>query len=118
MIPRIALLSMLACAHGGGGATAGFRVFYPDTTAKVGGHFQAKPSADCKRDDGSDARWAAVGARVEHGELPPGLVIEDAAIGGVPTKAGTYSLTLLVTGVTCASKPLPDQHVDVTLVVK
>jgi hypothetical protein len=115
---RALLISLAACAHGGAGTTSGFRVFYPDTTAKVGGHFQAKPSADCKHDDGSDARWAAVGARVEHGELPPGLVIEDAAIAGVPTKAGTYSLTLIVTGVTCASKPLPDQHVDVTLVVK
>ena len=124
------LVVLAACAHagaGGAGGTGGtggasgdggFRVFYPDTSTKLGKHFQAKPSADCKRDDGSDARWAASGARVASGELPPGLSIEDAAIGGVPTKAGTYSAKIVVTAVTCAGKPQPDQTVDVTITVK
>jgi hypothetical protein len=113
-----------ACVHagaggrGGAGSSGGFRVFYPDASAKVGKHFQAKPSAECKRDDGSDARWAASGARIASGELPPGLVIEDAAIGGVPSRTGSYRASILVTGVTCAGKPMPDQRVDVSLDVK
>jgi len=122
---RWLVVMLAACTHAsgagggpGGDTGGGFRVFYPDTSAKVGKHFQAKPSADCKRDDGTDARWAATGARVASGELPPGLVIEDAAIGGVATKAGTYSAKITVTGVTCAGKPQPDQTVDVTIAVK
>src|SRR5690242_15264870 len=103
------LFVFAACTHDAGGASSGgFRVFYPDTQTKVGKHFQAKPSADCKYDNGNDARWAASGARLAGGELPPGLVIEDAAIGGVPTKAGAYHAKLTVSGITCAGKTLPD----------
>jgi hypothetical protein len=120
------IAALAACAHtgagggsgGGGGGDGGFRVFYPDTKAKVGKHFQAKPSAECKREDGTDARWSSTGARVESGELAPGLVIEDAAIGGIATKPGTYSAKITVTGVTCAGKPQPDQTVDVTITVR
>jgi hypothetical protein len=113
------LLALAACTHAAGSsASGGFRVFYPDTQTKVGKHFQAKPSADCKYDNGNDARWAASGARVKSGELPPGLTIEDAAIAGVPKQAGSYQVKLVVTGVTCAGKELPDQEVDVAITVR
>ena len=93
-------------------------MFYPDQPAKVGKHYQVKPSADCTHEDGSEARWATTGASVESGELPPGVSIEDGALNGTPTKPGTYHARLAVTGVTCASKPQPDQHVDVTVTVR
>lgn len=93
-------------------------MFYPDSPAKVGKHYQVKPEADCKRDDGSDARWTSGGVNVESGALPPGLEIEDGAINGAPTKAGSYRARIAVSGVTCAGKPLPDQHVDVSITVK
>jgi len=112
------ILLVSACVHGGGTSAASFRVFYPDTQTKVGKHFQAKPSAECKYDNGNDARWAATGARVQSGELPPGLAIEDAAIAGVPKKPGSYQVKLLVTGVMCAGKTLPDQEVDVAITVR
>lgn len=92
-----------------------FQVQYPAAPARLGKHFQVKPSATCRYDDGRDARWAITGARVDAGELPPGLVIEDGAIGGVPTKPGTYSAKIALTGVSCAGKALPDQVVDVTI---
>ena len=113
------MIMLAACASaassGGGG---GFRVFYPDQTAKVGKHFQAKPAADCKYDDGRDGRWATTGARLDSGDLPPGISIEDGALNGVPTKAGTYSAHITFAGVTCAGKQQGDQHVDVTLTVR
>ena len=114
------LFVLAACAHPGGGASGGggFRVVYPDTQTKVGKHFQAKPSAECKYDNGNDARWAASGAKVASGDLPPGLTIEDAAIAGIPTKAGSYHVKLTVSGVTCAGKTLPDQDVDVAITVR
>ncbi len=108
---------LVACTPAGG-AGGGFRVFYPDSPAKVGKHYQVKPSADCKRDDGSDARWTTGGASVESGALPPGLELEDGAINGAPTKAGTYNARIAVTGVTCGGKTLPDQHVDVSITVR
>jgi hypothetical protein len=108
-----------ACTPAGGAAgSGGFRVFYPESPAKVGKHYQVKPSAECKRDDGSDARWTTGGASVESGALPPGLELEDGAINGSPTKPGTYSARVAVSGVTCAGKALPDQHVDVSITVK
>ena len=114
------LFLLAACTHPGGaaGSSGAFRVFYPDTQTKVGKHFQAKPSADCKYDNGNDARWAASGARVKSGDLPPGLTIEDAAIAGVPSKAGSYQVKLVVTGVTCGGKTFPDQEVDVAITVR
>lgn len=116
----IAFVVVAACtpAGGGGAGSGGFRVFYPDQPAKVGKHFQVKPAADCKHDDGSDARWATGGANVESGDLPPGVGIEDGALNGTPSKPGTYHAKIAVTNVTCASKPMPDQHVDVTITVR
>lgn len=106
----------------GGGGDGGFRVFYPDAsargiTAKVGTRMQAKPAADCRNPEGAEGRWANTGARVVEGELPPGLVIEDGAIAGSPEKPGTYKVTIKFSGVTCASVPVDDQLVDVTIAV-
>jgi hypothetical protein len=117
----IALAACTPAATGGGGSSGGgggFRVFYPDAKAKIGKHYQVKPAAECKRDDGSDARWTSGAARVESGALPPGVEIEDGALNGAPTKAGTYNARIAVTGVTCAGKAMDDQHVDVTITVR
>ncbi len=101
----------------------GFRVFYPDTgtkglSAKVGKRMQAKPAAACTYPDGREARWVNTGASVEQGALPPGLVLEDGAIGGIPTQPGTAELTIKFGGVICAGKPQGDQHVPVTITVR
>jgi len=101
---------------------APFRVFYPDAGPRglgltLGERMQAKPAADCQGADGRDARWANTGARLAKGDLPPGLVIEDSAIAGVPTTAGSWQVTLTFTGVTCSAKPMPDQTVDVAITV-
>lgn len=106
--------------------SSGFRVFYPDAensprglVVKVGERMQAKPAAqDCKGPDGSEARWTNTGTKITTGELPPGLVIEDGAIGGVPTTEGTYKATIRFSGVTCASQPTDDKLVHVTIVVE
>ena len=115
---KLWVIAVVACAHGASPDSGGFRVFYPDHTAKVGKHFQAKPTATCKYDDGRDGRWATTGARVESGELPPGLAIEDGAVNGIPTKPGTYTARVTFAGVTCAGKQLDDQHVDVNVTVR
>ena len=122
-IRTTSLIVLAACAHTGGAVSGdegggGFRVFFHDSKAKVGKHFQAKPAAECRYDNGNDARWVIAGAKLESGELPPGLAIEDGAINGVPTKAGTYTAKITFSGVTCAGKQVDDQHVDVTLTVK
>ena len=114
----IALVACTPAGSGGAGGSGGFRVFYPEAPAKVGKHFQVKPAADCKRDDGNDARWTSAGASIESGALPPGLELEDGAINGAPTKPGSYSARIAVTGVTCAGKAVDDQHVDVSITVK
>ncbi len=122
----IALLAACPPPKGGGGMAGGFRVFYPDAensprglVIKVGERMQAKPAAqDCKGPDGSEARWTNTGTKVTTGELPPGLVIEDGAIAGVPTKAGTYKATIRFSGVTCATLPTDDKLVHVTIVVE
>ncbi len=105
------------------GEAGGFRVFYPDAgakglAAKVGTRMQAKPAAACSYPDGREARWANTGASVEQGALPSGLVLEDGAIGGVPTQAGSVELTIKFGGVTCAGKPQGDQHVTVSISVR
>jgi len=112
------LIVLAACASAGSPDAGGFRVFYPDQAAKVGKHFQVKPAANCKYDDGRDGRWATTGARVDSGDLPPGISIEDGALNGVPSKAGSYSAHITFAGVTCAGKQQGDQHVDVTLTVR
>ena len=126
---RIALVALLLAAcpkpkgTGGIGGDGGFRVFYPDAgtqglRAKKGARLHAKPAATCRYDDGREARWASTGARVEQGGLAPGLVLEDGAVGGVPTETGAFTATIAFTGVTCAGKPQPDQHVDLAITVR
>ena len=97
-------------------------MFYPDAgatgiKAKVGRRMQAKPAAHCRYPSGSEARWTNTAARVTKGELPPGLVVEDGAIAGVPNKAGSWQLTVTFTGVTCMNESQPDQNVDVNISV-
>jgi hypothetical protein len=116
---------IVACA-GGHGATTGpaaFQIFYPDApatgaTAHVGKKFYAKPAAQCTYDNGREGHWAITGARVDTGELPPGITLEDGTITGTPTKPGAFTAKLALTGVTCAGKAHDDQHVDVTITVK
>lgn len=126
---RFAVLLVLLAAcppPKGGGMTGGFRVFYPDAensprglVVKAGARMQAKPAAaDCKGPDGGEGRWATTGARVTTGALPPGLVIEDGAIAGVPTTPGTYKATIRFSGVTCATQPSDDKLVHVTILVE
>jgi hypothetical protein len=107
----------------GGGDEGGFRVFYPDAGATglrvtKGSRMQASPAAACTYPDGREARWVSRGARVEQGALPPGLVLEDGAIGGIPTEVGSFTATITFSGVTCAGKPQPDQHVPVAITVR
>lgn len=117
---------LAACPPPKAGMATGFRVFYPDAESsprglviKVGERMQAKPAAqDCKGPDGGEGRWANTGAKVTTGELPPGLVIEDGAIAGVPSKEGTYKATIRFSGVTCATQPTDDKLVHVTIVVE
>ena len=125
MIRAALLLAALAACPGPRSPTgdAPFHVFYPDAgakglTGKVGKRMQAKPAAACTYPDGREARWVNTGASVEQGALAPGLVLEDGAIGGVPTEAGSFSLTIKFAGVTCAGKPMGDQHVAVTLTIR
>jgi hypothetical protein len=114
------LTALVACAHGGAASpeSGGFRVFYPEHTAKVGGRFEVAPTATCKYDDGRDAHWATTGAHLESGELPPGIAIEDGALNGTPTKRGTFTARIAFAGVTCAGKQVSDQHVDVSVTVR
>jgi hypothetical protein len=124
-VKRLALLGVLAACPGPKRpqAEAGFRVFYPDAgaaglRAKTGKRMQAKPAAACTYPDGREARWANTGASVEQGALAPGLVLEDGAIGGIPTQVGSFTATIHFAGVTCAGKPEPEQHVPVTITVR
>jgi len=117
----VAIVLVVGCAKAGGGG-GGFRVFYPDAgsggiRAKVGARMQARPAADCHNAEGVEARWANTGAHVVAGELPPGLVIEDGAIAGVPKTAGAYRASVRFTGVTCGTAPVADQTVDVAISV-
>lgn len=109
---------------GGSGAddVATFRVFYPDQPAagfraQVGKRFQIKPVASCTHASGRDARWTMTGASIDGGGLPPGLAIEDGAIGGVPSAAGTYDLKVRFSGVTCAGEAHDEVVVDVKIAV-
>ncbi len=116
---RIWLVVLVACAHAAGGGSAGFSIAYPDASAgKVGKKYYAKAVGQCHYDNGRDARWALTGARVTSGELPAGLVLEDGAITGTPTKAGSYHAQITLSGVTCAGKPLADQTADVSIDVR
>lgn len=121
----ILLLALAACPKpkAPGEVEAGFRVFYGDPRAKSltvqsGVRMQTKPAATCTYPDGREARWANTGAKLDEGTLAPGLVLEDGAIGGVPTQAGTYNATIKFAGVTCAGKPQGDQRAAVTIIVR
>ncbi len=109
------LLVLTACTHAA--TSGGFRIQYPNDTAIMHQHFEVKPSADCKYDDGRDARWTTAGSQIESGKLPPGLTLEDGAINGTPSETGTFKARIALTGVTCAGKSMPDQHVDVSISV-
>jgi hypothetical protein len=119
------MLVAITCACAASGAGSGdpaFRVFYPDAPAsgfhaKVGKRFSIKPVAHCVYDNGHDARWSITGARVASGALPPGLVLEEGSIGGIPTEAGSWTLTVKFTGPICAGKPHDILTVDVTITV-
>lgn len=117
----------MACARGSGsgpgGAAPGFAITYPDApptgaSVNVGERFNARPAGRCFYDNGREARWTMSAARVIRGELPPGLTIEDGAIGGVPTARGSYRATIELTNVTCAGTSYPGQTVDVHITVK
>jgi hypothetical protein len=124
----VSLVLLAACPPPKGGGFGGnaFRVIYPDAESsprglvlKVGERMQAKPAAqNCTGTDGGEGRWATTGARVTTGELPPGLVIEDGAIAGVPSKEGTFKATIRFSGVTCASAPTDDKLVHITIIVE
>lgn len=132
---RIHLFVMVcaaACARGSGAggsaasgaeAAASFSITYPDApaegaSAKLGKRFYAKPEGRCLYENGREARWTMGGARVTSGELPPGLLLEDGQIGGVPTQAGTYRVRIEFSNVMCAGKPYEGQAVDVAIIVK
>ena len=120
----VLVLLCAACARGagaGGGDTATFAISYPDAKGvkvKRGQRFNAKPAAQCHYDNGREASWRMTGARVTEGELPPGLLLEDGVIGGVPTQAGTFKATIELLDVTCAGKPAPGQVVDIQITVQ
>jgi hypothetical protein len=117
----LVIASLLAACAGAQGSQAEYAlgVFYPDSDAglkgKVGKHFSAKPTARCTH-IGNEARWAMTGA-THDSPLPPGLTLEDGQIAGVPKQAGTFSVHLVFHGLTCASKPFPDQAVDLTITI-
>ena len=84
-------------------------MFYPDQPAdgfkaKVGKRFAVKPVATCTYGNGHDARWSMTGARIDAGTLPDGITIEDGVIAGVVKAAGTWSIKVKFSGVTCAGK--------------
>jgi len=110
------VLAAAACAHAGGGGSAGFSIAYPGAgPGKVGKKYYAPATGECHYDNGRDARWAITGARVTSGELPAGLTLEDGAITGTPKEAGSYHAQITLSGVTCAGKELADQTVDVAI---
>ncbi len=94
-------------------------VSYPDLgTAKVGHAFHAAPAARCEYGDGRPSQWGSTGARVEGGALPPGLSLDDGAIVGTPTTAGTFDATVVFHGVACGGKPFADQRATVHITVR
>jgi hypothetical protein len=118
---RLVLLALLAaCGPKAGAASdASFRVFYPDAPfqAVAGKRFAIKPVGQCVYANGRDARWAMTGARIDDGELPPGLVIEEGAIAGTPKQPGSWTVRVKFSGITCAGKSLDPQVVDVAITV-
>jgi hypothetical protein len=116
----LGLLALASCAGAHKGENATFRVFYPDMPAtgfkaKVGKKFYVKPVGQCVYENGKDARWAMTGAKVADGTLPPNFTIEDGAISGTPIEAGTWTVRVKFSGVTCAGSSHEPQTVDVTI---
>ena len=109
---------LAACVHGAGGGSAGFSIAFPASTGKVCAKFYAEPAAQCHYDNGRDARWAITGAHVVSGELPPGVAIEDGALTGKPTRAGSYQARIAFSGVTCAGKAVADPAIDVAITIR
>src|SRR5687768_558207 len=126
----LAIVVVAACATGkpagGGGGEDGvatFRVFYPDQPAdgfkaKVGKRFIVKPVATCTYENGRDARWSMTGARLESGELPADFRIEEGTISGTPKTAGSWSVKVKFSGVTCAGKPHDEIVVPVIITAR
>ena len=116
-----------ATSNGGGGGTseegATFKVFYPDQPidgfkAKVGKRFIIKPVAACTYDNGRDARWSMMGARVDTGDLPDDFKIEEGTIAGTPKAVGTWTIKVRFSGVVCAGKQQEDVVVPVVINAK
>jgi Putative Ig domain len=94
-------------------------VSYPDAaSARVGHAFHAAPAARCEYGDGRPSEWATTGAAVAAGSLPPGIKLDEGALTGTPTQAGTYEATIEFHGVACGGKPFPDQRATVHLIVR
>lgn len=49
-------------------------------------------------------RWSSEGVRIVTGALPPGLRFSHSKIEGVPTRAGTWHLSIKFLNVRCAGK--------------
>ena len=114
----LGVVILAACVHGAGGGSVGFSIAYPASTGKVGTKLYAQPTAQCHYDNGRDARWAITGAHVASGELPPGVSIEDGALTGTPTKAGSYRARVTFSGVTCEGKAIADPTVDIAIMIR
>jgi hypothetical protein len=123
MVKAGLLALLIACTpKSGGGSDASFRVFYPDAPsagfqAVVGKRFAIKPVGQCSYEDGRDARWAMTAARIDDGELPPGLSIEDGTIAGTPKQPGSWTVRVRFAGITCAAKSIEPQLVNVMITV-
>jgi hypothetical protein len=109
----------IACARKTGSDTVDttFAISYPDAPAggvraTLGKRFYARPVGRCFYDDGREARWTMTGARVEDGELPPGLALEEGVITETPSQAGTYRARIVFRGVSCAGRSYDEQAVD------
>jgi hypothetical protein len=72
--------------------------------------------ADCFDGAAENASWGAATTTMNSGELPPGLTLSpEGVISGVPTLAGDWNFTLLLSGVTCGG-PYRDVVVQVRIV--
>ncbi len=82
----------------------------------VGRQFEAIPTADCRDSSGNKADWNG-DLSIATGELPPGLEITSQTpitISGVPTRAGTWYLTVVFRNLTCAGIYYEDAYRDLT----
>jgi hypothetical protein len=134
-VTNVLLFLAASCAtgkSGSGGSTATgeggeegatFKVFYPDQPidgfrAKVGKRFIVKPVATCTYENGRDARWSMMGAKIVEGELPDGFTIEEGTIAGTAKAPATITLKVSFKGVVCAGKQHEDIIVPVIITAK